>query len=46
MNAGAAIYLGGLAPDYAAGISRAEEAIDSGAAAGKLDALVSASGGV
>lgn len=46
MNAGAAIYLGGLAPDYAAGISRAGEAIDSGAAAGKLDALVVASGGV
>ncbi|MCG7854994.1 MAG: anthranilate phosphoribosyltransferase [Methanoregulaceae archaeon] len=46
MNAGAAIYLGGLVSGYAAGISRAEEAIDSGAAAGKLDALVVASGGV
>ncbi|NYT16568.1 MAG: anthranilate phosphoribosyltransferase [Methanomicrobiales archaeon] len=46
MNAGAAIYLGGLVSDYAAGISRAEEAIDSGAATGKLDALVVASGGV
>jgi anthranilate phosphoribosyltransferase len=44
MNAGAAIYLGGGAHSYAAGISRAEAAIDSGAAAGKLDALVSASG--
>jgi anthranilate phosphoribosyltransferase len=46
MNAGAAIYLGGLAPDYVAGVSLAGEAIDSGAAAGKLDALVVASGGV
>jgi anthranilate phosphoribosyltransferase len=45
MNAGAAIYLGGSAHDYATGISQAEDAIDSGAAAGKLDALVSASGG-
>ncbi|NYT07628.1 MAG: anthranilate phosphoribosyltransferase [Methanomicrobiales archaeon] len=46
MNAGAAIYIGGRARDYAAGITRAEEAIDSGAAAEKLDALVIATGGV
>ncbi len=45
MNAGAAIYLGGHAPDYGSGIARAEEAIDSGAAAGKLEALVTATGG-
>jgi anthranilate phosphoribosyltransferase len=46
MNAGAAIYLGGSAPDYAAGIDRAEEAIDSGAAREKLEALVIATGGM
>ena len=45
MNAGAAIYLGGLAPDLAGGIARAEEAIDSGAAREKLEALVIATGG-
>ncbi|MDT8357834.1 MAG: anthranilate phosphoribosyltransferase [Methanomicrobiaceae archaeon] len=46
LNAGAAIYLGGSAPDLAAGIARAEEAIDSGAAREKLEALVIATGGM
>jgi anthranilate phosphoribosyltransferase len=44
MNAGAAIFLGGKSIDLSSGISRAEEAIDSGAAAQKLGALVKASG--
>jgi anthranilate phosphoribosyltransferase len=39
-NAGAAIYVGGLADSLAAGVERAQEAIDSGAAAGVLDAYV------
>ena len=43
MNAGAAIFLGGKSIDLSSGISRAEEAIDSGAAAQKLGALVKAS---
>jgi anthranilate phosphoribosyltransferase len=46
LNAGAAVYIGGMASSYLAGISRAEEAIDSGAAAAKLEALVIASGGL
>lgn len=41
LNAGAAIYVAGLADTLAAGIARAAEVIDSGAAAGKLEALVS-----
>jgi anthranilate phosphoribosyltransferase len=41
LNAGAAIYVGGLAPGIAEGIERAAEAIDSGAAAELLDRLVS-----
>ncbi|HIB83163.1 MAG TPA: anthranilate phosphoribosyltransferase [Chromatiales bacterium] len=40
LNAGAAIYVAGLADDMAAGVNRAGEVIDSGAAAAKLDALV------
>jgi anthranilate phosphoribosyltransferase len=39
-NAGAAIYVGGLADSLAAGVERAQEAIDSGAAVGVLDAYV------
>ena len=39
MNAGAAVYLGGLARSLAGGISCAEEAIDSGNALAKLDAF-------
>lgn len=40
LNAGAAIYIGGLADDLGAGIARAGEVIDSGAARARLDALV------
>lgn len=43
LNAGAAIYLGGEAPDLAHGIERANEAIDTGAATERLDALILAS---
>jgi anthranilate phosphoribosyltransferase len=45
MNAGAAIYLGAKAGSLREGISLAEKAIDSGAAAQKLEELVSATGG-
>jgi len=45
MNAGAAIYVGGRAPDLREGISLAREAIDSGRALLKLDALVGATKG-
>lgn len=41
LNAGAAIYVAGLAGTFAAGIDKAREAIDSGAAAEKLRQLVS-----
>src|SRR5215216_6703858 len=40
LNAAAAIYVGGLAESIAAGVERAQESIDSGAAAGVLDAYV------
>jgi len=40
LNAAAAIYVGGLAETIAAGVERAQESIDSGAAAGVLDAYV------
>jgi anthranilate phosphoribosyltransferase len=40
MNAGAAIYAGGGAEDLSAGVARAAEAVDSGAAARVLDRLV------
>ena len=43
LNAGAAIYVAGLAETLAAGISKAAELIASGAAAEKLDTLVSLS---
>jgi anthranilate phosphoribosyltransferase len=39
-NAGAAIYVGGLADSLAAGVERAQEAIDSGAAIGVLATYV------
>ena len=39
LNAGAALTLCGLAPDLKSGIARAAEAIDSGKALAKLDAL-------
>jgi anthranilate phosphoribosyltransferase len=37
LNAAAAIYVGGVADSLAAGVERAQESIDSGAAAGVLD---------
>ena len=43
MNAGAALYIGGKAKDYKAGISLAEELIDSGKAKETLDRLVEVS---
>jgi anthranilate phosphoribosyltransferase len=45
MNAGAAIYVGGLARDLHEGIRRASASIDSGNAAARLDALVDATRG-
>jgi len=45
MNAGAAIYVGGRAATLAEGIRHAAESIDSGKAAGKLAALVTATRG-
>jgi anthranilate phosphoribosyltransferase len=44
MNAGAAVYLGAKTDSLAEGISLAEKAIDSGAAAQKLEELVIATG--
>ena len=38
INAAAAIYVGGRADSIAAGVDRAQESIDSGAASGVLDA--------
>jgi anthranilate phosphoribosyltransferase len=45
LNAGAAIYLGGVSATIAAGISAAERSIDSGAAVEKLQQLREATGG-
>ncbi len=42
LNAGAAIYVSGIAPTLAAGIEKAAEMIDSGAALEKLNALIAA----
>ncbi len=39
-NAGASLYAAGAVPDVASGIARAREALSSGAAQAKLDALV------
>jgi anthranilate phosphoribosyltransferase len=39
LNAGAALYVGGMVPDLAAGVERAREVLASGAAAGKLEDL-------
>jgi anthranilate phosphoribosyltransferase len=44
LNAGAAIYAGGLTDDLRAGVEAAREAITSGAAARTLDAYVRLSG--
>lgn len=40
LNAGASLYAAGVVADVAAGIARAREALSSGAAQAKLDALV------
>jgi anthranilate phosphoribosyltransferase len=45
LNAGAAIYVGGVAESLAAGVEKATEAIDSDAAADLLSRLIVASGG-
>jgi len=42
LNAAAALYVGGLAADLEAGVARAAEAIDSGAAASVLERLIAA----
>jgi anthranilate phosphoribosyltransferase len=42
-NAAAALYVAGLAPTLKAGVSKAAETIDSGAATAKLDALITES---
>jgi anthranilate phosphoribosyltransferase len=46
MNAGAAIYIGGLAQDLHEGVAMAERSIDSGNACARLEALISATQGV
>ena len=40
LNAAAALSVGGLADDIGGGLQRARAAVDSGAAAGKLEALI------
>jgi anthranilate phosphoribosyltransferase len=42
LNAGAAIYVGGLAADVGEGVAKATEAIDSGAAGNVLERLITA----
>jgi anthranilate phosphoribosyltransferase len=42
LNAGAAIFVGGLAPDLEQGVAKAQESIDSGAAANVLERLIAA----
>jgi anthranilate phosphoribosyltransferase len=42
LNAAAAIYVGGLAPDLEQGIAKAAAAVDSGAAADVLERLIAA----
>jgi anthranilate phosphoribosyltransferase len=42
LNAAAAIYVGGLAPDLDEGVAKAAEAIDSGAAGNVLERLIAA----
>ena len=41
LNAGAAIYVAGVAPNLKAGVERAQQAIKSGAAKQKMEAFVS-----
>ena len=42
LNAGAAIYVGGLAPGLEEGVGKAAQAIDSGAAREVLESLIAA----
>jgi anthranilate phosphoribosyltransferase len=42
LNAAAAIFVGGFAPDMGAGVAKANESIDSGAAADVLERLIAA----
>jgi anthranilate phosphoribosyltransferase len=42
LNAAAALYVGGLAPDLEQGVAKAAEAVDSGAAANVLERLIAA----
>lgn len=44
LNAGAALWVGGVAEDLRAGVEAARESIDSGAARAKLDALIAETG--
>ncbi len=44
LNAGAAIYVAGLAADIAAGVEKAKQSIASGAAAERLQKLIKLSG--
>ena len=46
LNAAAALWVAGAVPNLAEGVSRARKSIDSGAAKGKLAALVEATGAV
>ena len=46
MNAGAAIYVGGVAQDLHEGIRLATSSIDSGDASARLNALVDATRGI
>jgi len=46
LNAGAALWVAEAAPDLGAGIARARESVDSGAARERLDLLVEATGAV
>jgi anthranilate phosphoribosyltransferase len=45
LNAGAAVYVGGVAESFEGGIERAAEAVDSGEARILLDRLIAATGG-
>ena len=40
LNAAAALWVGGVVPDLPAGVARAVDSIDSGAALSRLEALV------
>ncbi len=46
LNAAAALHVGGLATDLADGVRKATESLDSGAALGKLEALIAYSQGL